>query len=223
MLMDIVPFSMVDYPGLIAATIFFSGCNFRCGYCHNPSLVTVGEEQVISAEEAISFLQTRTGLLDGVCLTGGEPLLSLESYALAKEIKGLGFKLKLDTNGSNLDKLKEIAPFLDYIALDIKSTPEKYEQLTKSPGSWAKVEQTVAWLKESGIDHEFRTTVLPVWHSREDLKEIRNYLGAGEKWILQQFREPPGGVLDGKNYEKFSDKEIKEMAEQLGCEIRGSS
>lgn len=105
MLVDIEPFSLVDYPGLIAATVFFSGCNFRCGYCHNPTLVKNEGKPGISTGEVCSFLQTRQGLLDGVCLTGGEPLLSGEVKTLAKGIKELGFKLKLDTNGSNLEKL----------------------------------------------------------------------------------------------------------------------
>jgi pyruvate formate lyase activating enzyme len=113
MLMDIEPFSLVDYPGHIAATIFFGGCNFRCGFCHNPALVNVREKSKTSPSDIIEFLNTRKGLLDGVCLTGGDPLLSPNMPSLAREIKKLGFKVKLDTNGSTLDELKAVALYLD--------------------------------------------------------------------------------------------------------------
>jgi len=221
MLMDIEPFSLVDYPGHIAATVFFSGCNFRCGYCQNPTLVKNEEKSRTSPQDIISFLQTRKGLLDGVCFTGGEPLLSPDMLPLLKAVKGLGFKVKLDTNGSSLEKLKETAPYLDYAAMDIKCTPEKYEQLTGCRNIWNEVRSSAEWLKKSGIPHEFRTTVLPVWHTFEDLKQIRNFLGSDANWVLQQFREPPGGVLDGKAYKPYPDAWLKEAGTRLGCKVRG--
>ena len=219
--MDIEPFSLVDYPGHIAATIFFAGCNFHCGYCHNPALVNVKEKSQTSPSAIIDFLKTRKGLLDGVCLTGGEPLNSPDMLPLAKDIKNLGFKLKLDTNGSNLEKLKEIAPYMDYIAMDIKSTPKKYDQLTGCRNSWEKVSRTADWIMQSSIPYEFRTTVMPAWHSYDDLKEIRNLLGEDANWILQQFRQPPDGVLDGQTYEAYPDSWLKEMGQKLNCKIRG--
>jgi pyruvate formate lyase activating enzyme len=221
MLMDLEPFSLIDYPGHVAAVIFFGGCNFRCGYCHNPSLVENAGKPRISSEEIYEFLLTRQGLLEGVCLTGGEPLLSPEVYDLAESIKKLGFKLKLDTNGCSLKNLEKIVSYLDYLAVDIKAAPEKYEELTKCSGAWTQVKQTADWVKSASIPHEFRTTVLPVWHTFEDLKNIREYLGPEEKWVLQQFRDPPEGVLDGKVYLKFPENELKAMAQELGCEVRG--
>jgi len=223
---------MVDYPGHIVATVFFGGCNFRCGYCHNPALVEIKEKSLTSPSNIqglVEFLQTRQGLLDGVCLTGGEPLLSSELLPLVRKIKELRretgnkaeFKIKLDTNGSNPVKLQEIAPYLDYIAMDIKATPEKYDELTGNKNSWDKVAQTIEWIKKSGIPYEFRTTVLPVWHTFEDLTSIRQYLGYDANWILQQFRQPPDGVLDRKKYEAYPNAWLKEIGKKLNCKVRG--
>lgn len=224
MLMAIEPFSMVDYPGHIVATVFFGGCNFHCGYCHNPSLVIVKEKSQTSPSDILDFLMTRKGLLDGVCLTGGEPLLSKDMLPLVKGIKelGLGFKVKLDTNGSNLERLQEAAPYLDYIAMDIKTTPEKYDELTQCKGSWnKKAAGTMEWIKKSGIPYEFRTTVMPLWHTFEDLKKIRTILGEEANWILQQFRQPPEGVLDSTVYEAYPDSWLKEIGQKLNCQVRG--
>ncbi len=221
MLMDIESFSLVDYPGHIAATIFFGGCNFRCGYCQNPILVKVEEKSRTSPSDVIDFLKTRKGLLDGVCFTGGEPLMSPDLPPLVLAIKGLGYKIKLDTNGSQLEKLREIASNLDYIAIDIKADPEKYDRLTGCKNSWERVNQTIEWVKKSGIFYEFRTTVMPFWHTFEDLTKIRVLLGKETPWVLQQFRQPPQGVLDGKPYESYPDSWLKEAGQKLNCQVRG--
>ncbi|MFA6807957.1 MAG: anaerobic ribonucleoside-triphosphate reductase activating protein [Eubacteriales bacterium] len=221
MLMDIEPFSAVDYPGHLAATIFFAGCNFRCGYCHNPILVKDSEYSQVSAEKLFDFLKSRKGLLDGVCLTGGEPLLSADMPKIAATIKEMGFKIKLDTNGSNLDRLQTVAQQLDYVAMDIKCTPEKYDELVGCKGIWGEIEASAKWLKKSGILYEFRTTVLPCWHTEDDLVRIREIIGSDANWLLQQFRDPPDGVLDGKTYKAYPNSWLKEMGEKLGCKVRG--
>jgi pyruvate formate lyase activating enzyme len=223
MLVAIEPFSLVDYPGHIAATVFFGGCNFRCGYCQNPALVNINAEEKsqTSPSGILAFLQTRKGLLEGVCLTGGEPLMSPDMLHLAKAIKELGFKVKLDTNGSSLKKLEGAAPYLDYIAMDIKAAPDKYDKLTGSKNSWENAKKTMEWIQEGGIPYEFRTTVMPAWHTFEDLKVIRTLLGEETTWILQQFRQPPDGVLDGQKYEAYPDSWLKEMGEKLNCQVRG--
>lgn len=223
MLIAIEPFSLVDYPGHITATIFFGGCNFRCGYCQNPALVNsnVEEKSQTSPSDLLNFLKTRQGLLDGVCLTGGEPLLSGDLPAVAKGVRELGFKVKLDTNGSNLSRLQEVAPYLDYIAMDIKAAPEKYDELTGSKNSWQKVSETIEWIKQSGIPYEFRTTVMPLWHSFDALQKIRTLLGEDTPWVLQQFHQPPEGVLDGQKYEAYPDSWLKEMGQKLNCRVRG--
>jgi len=219
--MDMEPFSLVDYPGQIAAVVFFAGCNFRCGYCHNPVLVKAEEKPRTSPSAVLEFLAGRKGLLDGVCFSGGEPLLSPDLLELARGVKKLGYKLKLDTNGSSLDKLREVSVYLDYVAMDVKATPAKYKEITGCPDCWPKVKATLEWLKKSGISYEFRTTVVPAWHSLEDLREIRALLGESTPWVLQQFRQPPGGVLDGKTYEIYPDSWLKEVGCELHCEVRG--
>ncbi|RJE48241.1 MULTISPECIES: anaerobic ribonucleoside-triphosphate reductase activating protein [unclassified Dehalobacter] len=221
MLMDIEPFSLVDYPGHIVATVFFGGCNFQCGYCHNPALVNKKEKSRTSPSAVIEFMKTRKGLLDGVCLTGGEPLLSPDLNPFVREVKALGFKVKLDTNGSSPEKLRELALFLDYIAMDIKCTPDKYEKLTACKNSGEAAFETIQWIRASTIAYEFRTTVLPVWHTFEDLKLIREFLGNETPWVLQQFRQSPQGVLDGKTYDAYPDSWLKEMGEKLNCPVRG--
>lgn len=221
MLMDIEPFSLVDYPGHIVATVFFTGCNFRCGYCQNPTLVNVEEKSQTSPHDVIEFLKTRKGLLDGVCFTGGEPLFSSEMFSLIKDIKELGFKVKLDTNGSNLEMLQAAAPYLDYIAMDIKCTPKRYDQLTGCKNSWEKVSETLEWLKQSQIPYEFRTTVIPFWHTFDELQEIRDILGNDVNWIIQQFRQPRDGVLDKQIYEAYPDSWLKEIGQKLNCKVRG--
>jgi len=221
MLVAVEPFSLVDYPGHIVATVFFGGCNFRCGYCQNRDLVTFQEKSGASPADVIDFLKTRRGLLDGVCLTGGEPLLSPDMPELVWEIKKLGFRLKLDTNGSNLDQLIDISSNLDYIAMDIKASPGKYDFLTGCKNSWEKAVKTIIWIKESGIPYEFRTTVIPDWHTFEELSAIRNFLGEQTPWVLQQFHQPPTGVLDGKVYEAWPDSWLRETGRKLNCQVRG--
>ncbi|UWG98148.1 anaerobic ribonucleoside-triphosphate reductase activating protein [Dehalobacter sp. DCM] len=224
MLMHLEPFSLVDYPGHIVATVFFGGCNFRCGYCHNPSLVHITEKSQTSPSAVVAFMKSRKGLLDGVCLTGGEPLLSIDLLPFVREIKELGFKVKLDTNGSNLEKLQEIAGYLDYIAMDVKCLPEKYDALTGCANSGSMITRTINWIKNSGIPYEFRTTVLPVWHPIEDLHAIREFLESETTWVLQQFHQPPPpqAVLDGMIYEGYSEVWLKEIGKILNCSVRGT-
>ena len=121
--------TLLDYPGKVACTIFFAGCNFRCPFCHNAALVThIDPEENIPREEVLAFLRKRAGILDGVCITGGEPLLAPDLEAFIRAIKALGYEVKLDTNGSNAEKLKHLvkAGIIDYVAMDIKNSPEKY-------------------------------------------------------------------------------------------------
>jgi len=221
MLVDLLPFSTVDYPGQICATLFFTGCNFRCGYCHNHSLVNQTAAAQITEDELLKFLVSRRKLLDAVCITGGEALLSPDLFSLLGKIKNLGYLVKLDTNGSNLELLKKAAPYLDFIAMDIKSTPAKYSQLTVHAQAWDSVQETIIWLKSSGIAYEFRTTVLPEWHTEDDLLAIRSLLGAETPWVLQQYRQPEAGVLDSQVHKSYSYQELTALGDKLGCLVRG--
>jgi len=180
--------TLLDYPGEVACTLFTGGCNFRCGYCYNGSLVLNEDTGVkISHDEALEFLKERKGFLDGVCITGGEPLLEPELEKFIKEAKALGYKVKLDTNGSFPDKLKSLLDqkLLDYVALDLKAPKHKYAQVTKVAESHHNVEKSMKLLLSSGVECEFRTTVFS--HLNEtDIVEIAQWAGEKGNYFLQR-------------------------------------
>lgn len=182
--------TLLDYPGHVACTVFLSGCDFRCPFCHNFDLACGKSEPVMTDSELLSFLEKRTSLLDGVAFTGGEPLLSPALPELMRKIKKLGFKIKLDTNGYHPEKLAELIDegLCDYVAMDIKNSPEKYaltcgvEKIDIS-----KIEKSISILKESNIDFEFRTTVVNEFHSEEDFEKIADLISGAKKYYLQAF------------------------------------
>ncbi|MGC9309685.1 MAG: anaerobic ribonucleoside-triphosphate reductase activating protein, partial [Candidatus Nanoarchaeia archaeon] len=153
--------TLIDYPGKIACTIFLYGCNFRCSFCHNPELVIREEGKDMQEEEIISFLQERKKYLDGICITGGEPLLTLEEDFLRK-VKALGYLIKLDTNGSFPDKLEDFInkQLIDFISMDVKSCKEKYGQVAGKDVDVDKIEKSMQIIINSGLDYEFRSTIV---------------------------------------------------------------
>ena len=184
--------TLLDYPGHVACTVFTGGCNLRCPFCHNASLVThIDEAAVMPEEEFFSFLKKRQGILDGVCITGGEPLMNTDIEDFIKKIRALGFAVKLDTNGTFFETLSRIVKnkLVDYIAMDIKNTVEKYPVTT---GVSAKVteniKKSVELLKNSDIPFEFRTTIVAEFHTVEDVEKITEWIG-GENvnYFLQNF------------------------------------
>ena len=170
--------TLIDYPGKLACTIFLYGCNFRCGFCHNPELVLTPTEERYSEEEILKFLEKRKAQLDGVCFTGGEPLLSLRKE-FVKRVKEIGYAIKIDTNGSNPEKLKELINenLVDYIAMDLKASPEKYVEVVNAQVPLEKLEETIKIMVSYGGDYEFRTTILKRFHNEDDLEKMF-------KWIL---------------------------------------
>lgn len=184
--------TLLDYPEKLASTIFCGGCNFRCPFCQNSDLVFLPEGiKEITKESILSYLKSRQNLLDGICISGGEPLLNagLKDFILA--VRDLGFKVKLDTNGSLFDPLKELceANLLDYIAVDIKNCKEKYGITIGIPGyDISQIEKTVTYLKNSNLDYEFRTTVVEEFHTEADFKEIGKWLKGAKKYYLQPFK-----------------------------------
>lgn len=197
--------TLIDYPGKIACTIFLYGCNFRCGFCHNPELVIESNNNIIPEEEIINFLEKRKKYLEGVCITGGEALISLK-IDFVKKIKDLGYLVKLDTNGSLPERLKEFLRqgLIDFISMDIKSSREKYSFLTGVSINVHDIEESIKLIINSGLDYEFRTTVLEDFHDKEEIKKIALWLNnlTGEKpkkYILQGF----------KNSGKFIDQKYK--------------
>ena len=199
--------TLLDYPGEIACTVFLAGCNMRCPYCHNPSIV-FGEGEDISVDELIGFLKSRVGRLGAVCISGGEPTLHSDLRQLIESIKELGFLVKLDTNGTNPKMLSELIQdrLVDYVAMDIKNSPEKYIE-TAGLGAECRaqsaelildnVKQSVAILMQNRVEYEFRTTVTAQLHSVEDMDSIGRLIGGAEKYFLQYYREEGQQIAGG--------------------------
>ena len=181
--------TLLDFPGQVACTVFLQGCNFRCPFCHNPSLV-LGTE-AITRESVLAFLKQRQGLLDGVAITGGEPLLSAGLEDLLREIRSLGYKIKLDTNGSFPRRLEQIisAGLVDYVAMDIKNAPEKYDHTAGAAGFLPAVRESAALLMDGKISYEFRTTVVDELHEPEDFHAIGQWLSGAQQYFLQCFAD----------------------------------
>ncbi len=196
MIYDLMPFSVADFPGTVAATVFISGCNFRCPYCHNSSLIKPVEG--ITAEgDILGYLDTRTGLIDGVCITGGEPTLWPGLEDLIIKIKSKGCKVKLDTNGARPSVVRKLldAGLLDYIAMDIKAPLKKYGLFVNDGADIARVEETAGIIMDCGLSYEFRTTVHEKILGADDFKDIGVWLSGAERYALQGYKYSDG-VLD---------------------------
>jgi len=183
--------TLLDYPEKIAATVFTGGCNFRCPFCHNASLVLYTDKaQNISEEEFFNFLAKRKGLLDGVCISGGEPLLQNEIGGFISKIKSFGFLVKLDTNGSYSSKLKELVGngLIDYVAMDIKNSPDGYAKtIGTAEEVLTQINESVAFLLADNVEYEFRTTVVKDFHSKEDFVAIGKWIQGARRYFLQNF------------------------------------
>lgn len=207
--------SFLDYPEKISCIVFTSGCNFRCGYCHNPELFKI--EPVLTVPAFFDFLKARKGKLDGVVITGGEPTLQSGLLDFVKKIKDLNFLVKLDTNGTNPNILNELLNLnlLDYVAMDIKAPLDKYKQITNVDLDIQKIEDSINLIKSSKIDYEFRTTVVKSQLTYEDIEKIGILLQGAKKYYLQKF--VVSKLLDESlmNEETYSDKEFKIISEIL--------
>jgi len=185
--------TLIDYPGRIACTVFLAGCNFFCPWCYSKELVLpeeIKKQPKISPKEFFDFLKERKGLLEGVVLCGGEPTIHQELPQFTQKIKELGFLIKLDTNGSNPQMTKELIDkkLIDYVAMDVKLPKEKYSQIFAKKIKIEDIEKSIKTLKEGKIDYEFRTTVIPTIHKKEDVLEIVRWIKPAKKYYLQSFR-----------------------------------
>lgn len=214
------PCTLQDYPGHVAAMVYTMGCNFRCGYCHNPELVVphgaVTKEEMLSQEVLLGFLAARRGLLDGVVICGGEPTIHRQLPEFIKKVKNMGFLVKLDTNGSNPDMLHELLTkqVLDYVAMDIKAPLDAYDFCTPQYME-SRLRRSIALLKTSGISYEFRSTVLPKIHTAESIKRMGEAIAGAEIWYLQRFS--PTHTLDSalSNEVSFSAMEMQQLADSV--------
>ena len=187
--------TLLDFPGKVACTVFLQGCNYRCPFCHNSELLEGPGDPVMSREELLAFLKKRVGLLDGVCISGGEPTLAPDLKELMQEIKAMGYAIKLDTNGSRPAVLKELvsAGLVDYVAMDIKNAPSRYPQTCGvSRLDLSAIEESIAFLVSGTVDSEFRTTVVSPLHDVSSMEEMGRWLHntAGGKPIEKLFLQP---------------------------------
>lgn len=183
--------TLLDFPGRVACTLFTAGCNLRCPFCHNAFLVTqINENGALDEAEILAYLRSRRNILDGVCVTGGEPLLYPDTPALLKKIKDMGLLVKLDTNGTFPDRLQQVVRdgLVDYVAMDIKNAPEKYAATAGVPGlDITPVKESVAFLLQDTVDYEFRTTVVGEFHTAADMHAIGRWIRGAKRYYLQNF------------------------------------
>lgn len=220
--------TLLDYPGKCAATVFTAGCNLRCPFCHNASLVTrINLADRIEREEVVGYLEKRKSVLDGVCITGGEPLMSNEVFDLMKQIKDMGFLVKLDTNGTFPERLRRavFGGLADSVAMDVKNSKERYaETVGLKKFDIAPIQESVEFLKSGAVDFEFRTTVVKELHTEEDIESLCRWISGAPRYYLQRFKDsgdligsgfsaPSGAFME--NLQKIAEKYIEKV------ELRG--
>lgn len=220
--------TILDYPGKVACIVFTPGCNFRCPFCHNAALVThIDKDTYIDEEEVLSYLKKRQGILDGVVITGGEPLLQDDIEEFIGKIKDLGYAIKLDTNGSFPEKLISLVEkgLVDYVAMDIKNSKAKYmATIGVNNIDMASIEKSVDFLLQNKVDYEFRTTIVDGFHTVDDIQDIVVWIKGAHKYFLQNFVD--SGDLIETGLSPVSVDMLKEMkkkaTEFVPCvEIRG--
>ncbi len=200
--------SLLDYPGKMACIIFTKGCNFKCSYCHNSSLVLDKKTPLILHDDIFAYLEKRKNILKGVVISGGEPTIQKNLVEFISKIKKIGYKVKLDTNGSNPEVLKELIKnnLVDYVAMDIKNVFEKYNITTDSVVNINNIKKSIEILKENKVDFEFRTTIIREYHTLEDIKRLIKYT-RGYKYYLQNFEDKDTVIKNGLT--PFTDVELE--------------
>ena len=212
--------TLLDFPGRLAATVFTAGCNMRCPFCHNASLVLDGRAgEVITEEEVLAFLDSRRGRLTGLCISGGEPTLQPGLADFIRRVREMGFAVKLDTNGLRPDVLDSLLSegLLDYVAMDIKNSLDRYPETVGVPGlDTSGIVRSIAMIRQSGVPHEIRTTLVGGLHTVESVSAIPELIGCDGSYFLQHFADsgdlisPDSGGLSPDEFEKiFSEVKKK--------------
>ena len=214
--------SLIDYPGLICATIFLQRCNFKCSYCHNPELVDTRLFQpCIKENEVLDFLNTRKGKLDAMVVTGGEPTIHDDLESFIKKIKKMGFAVKLDTNGSQPQVIKTLLDekLLDFIAMDIKAPLEKYKSVVKVPVNADSIKESIQLILKSKITYEFRTTIVESQLEEKDILQIEKLISGAKSYALQKF--VPAKTLDKKflKEKSYPDEKFQKIKKHLENKI----
>lgn len=203
--------TLLDYPGKCACTVFLAGCNLRCPFCHNASLVVGQTSTAMEDAEFFAFLKKRKGLLDGVCVTGGEPTLRPDLPDFIRRIKEMGYLVKLDTNGSNPGMLRQLLEeqLLDYVAMDIKNCPDRYPVTCGGPDILPRVEESLSILRESNVEWELRTTCVKPFHDEKAMEAIGKWLSGTKNYYLQNFVD--SGDLIGSGVSGFTKEEMEAL------------
>lgn len=213
--------SLIDFPGKVAAVVFTQGCNFRCGFCHNPSLIFANKKGNFNNEDVLIYLRKRKNLLDGVVITGGEPTIQRGLLGFIKEIKDLGLLVKLDTNGSNPAMLEAAInlKLVDYIAMDIKANLMNYKKISGFDDT-KKITKSINLIINSNIDYEFRTTVLPYYHNINEFLEIGKMINGAERYTIQGFRSKITLDNNLKNAPSFSQEDLLKISRLISPYVK---
>jgi len=220
--------SLLDYPNILSAIIWTTGCNFRCPFCYNKQLV-FGKTQIIPEKTILLFLEKRKDVLEGLSISGGEPLLQEDIVDFIEKVKKLNYLIKIDTNGAFPEKLKELIDkkLVDYVSMDVKAPKEKYEQLVGVKTDISKIEQSIELIKNEAPDYEFKTTAVPSMLNKKDIVEIAKWLGVSKQFYLQQFKSDSPLVSSKLNGAIPHTKEkLNEMLHEIkpffkNCSLRG--
>ena len=217
--------TLLDYPGELGAIVFFGGCNFRCPFCHNGTLVLGGAPD-IDTEELFSFLKSRVGRLGAVVISGGEPTIYKDLPDFIRRVRSLGFKIKLDTNGTNPDMIIALVNdgLVDYVAMDIKNSPDEYSSCTGCEVDMEKIKKSVEFLLSGAVEYEFRTTLVRQLHTLENMKKIGEWIRGARRYFLQSYKHSDGVISDG--LDAHSTKTVAEFLEAVlpyvpNAQIRG--
>lgn len=203
--------TLLDFPGRTACTVFTGGCNLRCPFCHNAGLVRTPMAGPNLTDEVLEYLQKRRGILDGVCVTGGEPLLQPDLEDFLRRIKEMGYAVKLDTNGMLPQRLAGVlaTKLVDYVAMDIKSSPDGYAAATGADADVSAVTDSLSILRQSGIPYELRTTAVRGIHTEADFAAIGRWIGDVPAYFIQRFVD--SGQLLGSGFTAFSPEEMEHL------------
>lgn len=223
--------TLLDFPGKTAATVFTPGCNFRCPFCHNADLVTGTNASKgaltsdMSLDEFFAFLGKRKGLLDGVCITGGEPLMQPGLAEFCARVHEASFAVKLDTNGSFPDRLRELveAGLVDYVAMDVKNASARYAETAGGRGfDIAPVRESVAYLLGGPVPFEFRTTVVRELHSPDDLRALARWIEGAPAWFLQNYQDGEGVIAGPGRFHAWNPDDLRALLAELQAVVPGA-
>lgn len=209
--------TLLDYPGNVACLIFTQGCNFRCPFCHNSGLLDMNNNcEKIDEKEVFKYLEKRKGLLDGVCISGGEPLLQKDIEYFIRKVKDLGYKVKLDTNGSSPKKLKQLIEegLIDYVAMDIKNDFLNYDKTAGMYTNIDNIKKSIEIIENSNIEYEFRTTIVKQFHDVGKLEKIIQYIGPNARYYIQNYQDCSSVLQRG--LDGFDEEELLNIKNTLG-------